>query len=297
MVHIDNICPDFFSFWEQAQGRDHAEQIDLWQTLYEDRHRDIFDVYYRAFGRKEPLGDALRLFPQAAPIMRAMMGDAEKSIARIVPQCARLFDVPAGDVRYVLMVGLFQSDAWATYLHGQPTSFLTLEHVASPRQMEITVAHETAHTLHHLCASPPLVDWVDGGTVADGVFTEGMAVLASTRVVPGASDAAYLNNHGPDGAVWLAACAQRWGGMRPRLLADLSQADPARARPYFLANTAMAERAGLPVRIGYVAGYYALVALGRGYTIAEMAQWPNARVLTEVRQVLEDMEQLPIPVG
>jgi len=40
-----------------------------------------------------------------------------------------------------------------------------------------------------------------------------------------------------------------------------------------------------------------LGALSRGYTIAEMARWPNARVLTEVRHVLEDMEQLPIPVG
>jgi hypothetical protein len=271
--------------------------VDLWRTLYEDRHRDIFDVYYGAYGRPDRLGDALGRFPGAVPIMRPAMATAEECIARTVPRCARLFEDLEGDVPYVLMAGLFQSDAWATYLRGQPTSFLTLEHVASPRQLEITVAHEAAHTLHHRSASPPLDDWVHGGTVGEGLFSEGLAVLASARVVPGATDAEYLNISGPDGPAWLAACARQWGEIRQRILGDLRQVDPAHVRAYFLANKATASQAGLPVRAGYVAGYYILSALNRQHTVAEMARWPATRIVAEIRAVLEAMDQLPVEEG
>jgi uncharacterized protein YjaZ len=195
------------------------------------------------------------------------------------------------------MIGLFQSDAWATSLCGQPTSFLTLEHIASPRQLEITVAHEAAHTLHRRSASPPLDDWVHGGTVGEGLFTEGLAVLTSARVVPGASDAEYLNNHGPDGPAWLAACARQWGEIRQRILGDLGQVDPAHVRAYFAANRATAAQGGLPIRAGYVAGYYILGALNQQHTVAEMACWPATRILAEIREVLEAMDQLPVEEG
>lgn len=297
MVRIENICPDFFAFWERAEGRARGEQVHLWRTLHEDRHRDIFDVYYGAYGRSDRLGDALERFPHAVPIMRAAMATAEECIARTVPRAALLFEDPEGDVPYVLMVGLFQSDAWATSLRGQPTSFLTLEHVGSPRQLEITVAHEAAHTLHHRAALPPLNDWVHGGSVAEGLFTEGLAVLASARVVPGATDAAYLNNHGPDGPVWLAACARQWGEIRQRVLGDLGQVDPPHVRAYFAANKATAAQAGLPVRAGYVAGYYILRALSRQHTVAEMARWPATRIVAELQEGLEAMDQLPVEEG
>jgi hypothetical protein len=297
MVRIENICPDFFAFWERAAGRARGEQVDLWRTLYEDRHRDIFDVYYSAYGRPDLLGDALERFPHAVPIMRAAMATAEECIARTVPRVALLFEDLEGELPYVLMVGLFQSDAWATSLRGQPTSFLTLEHVASPRQLEITVAHEAAHTLHQRTALPPLNDWVHGGSVAEGLFTEGLAVLASARVVPGATDAEYLNNHGPDGPVWLAACARQWGELRQRILGDLGQVEPAHVRAYFAANKATAAQAGLQVRAGYVAGYYILGALNRQHTIAQMARWPATRSVAEIREVLEAMDQLPVEEG
>jgi hypothetical protein len=297
MVRIENICPDFFAFWERAEGHARGEQVDLWRTLYEDRHRDIFDVYYGAYGRPDRLGDALERFPHAVPVMRAAMATAEECIARTVPRTALLFEDPEGDVPYVLMVGLFQSDAWATSLRGQPTAFLTLEHVGSPRQLEITVAHEAAHTLHDRSAWPPLNDWVHGGSVAEGLFSEGLAVLASARVVPRATDAEYLNHHGPDGPAWLAACARQWCEIRQRILGDLGQVDPPRVRAYFVANKATAAQAGLPVRAGYVTGYYILRALNRQHTVAEMARWPATRIVAELQEVLEAMDQLPVEDG
>lgn len=292
MAHIENICPDFFAFWERAQGRNRPDQIDLWRSLYEDRHRDIFEVYYGAFGQRERLEQALDRFPQAVPSMRAALASAEESMGRVIPRCAHLFEAPEADIRSVLMVGLFQSDAWATSLRGRPTSFLTLEHVTDPRWLEITVAHETAHTLHHLCTSPPLADWVDGGTVGEGLFTEGLAVYASARVVSGATDLAYLNKQGPAGAAWLEACTSQWDMLRRQVLHDVTRTDMAGRQTYFY-NRKDVSPTGIPARAGYFVGYHAVRVLGQEHTVAAMARWTAGRVLTETRQVLEHLDQLP----
>ena len=50
-------------------------------------------------------------------------------------------------------------------------------------------------------------------------------------------------------------------------------------------------------RSGYVAGYYILRALNRQYTVAEMARWPATRIVAEIREVLEAMDQLSIEEG
>src|SRR5919202_2489760 len=69
---------------------------------------------------------------------------------------------------------------------------------------EDAVLRHVPGALADMSTSPPLDDWVHGGPVAEGLFTEGLAVLASARVVPSATDAGYLNNQGPDGRAWLA---------------------------------------------------------------------------------------------
>jgi hypothetical protein len=119
-------------------------------------------------------------------------------------------------------------------------------------------------------------------------------VLASARGAPDAPDAEYLNHHGPDGSSWLAACAPQWGAIRQSILDDLGQDDPVHDRVYFRSNKATAAQAGLPVRAGYVAGYYILSALKRQHTVAETARWPATRILAEMRTMLEAMDRLPV---
>src|SRR5437867_884322 len=45
MPPLENLCPDFSAFWEEGSCLLPAEQKRLWRSLYEDRHRAVFDVY------------------------------------------------------------------------------------------------------------------------------------------------------------------------------------------------------------------------------------------------------------
>ncbi len=105
-MDVENICPSFLAFWEQAQACPLEEQRRLWHALYEGQHRAVFDVYYRTWGDPQRLDAALGRFPAVAPAIRARVPLIEGSIGRTTPRCAALFGLRDDDVRYLLMVGL-----------------------------------------------------------------------------------------------------------------------------------------------------------------------------------------------
>jgi uncharacterized protein YjaZ len=126
-------------------------------------------------------------------------------------------------------------------------------------------------------------------SLATGLFLEGLATFATSRLYPAAGDAAHLNMP-PD---LVAACEAQWGDLRRRILREIDRPDLDGARAYFLADPGVATQAGLPTRAGYFVGYRLVRALSHSYSIAEMARWSPDRIRTEERQVLEQLEQLP----
>lgn len=288
MVHIMNICSNFLAFWEVAANCRQDEQKRLWHTLYEEPHRAIFDVYYRLYGHPAGLEGALTRFGTVAPQLCTRLPDIVQAIEQVVPQCAQLFATTPDDAQYVLMVGLFASDSWATLLHGKPTSFLALEveHNLNLRTVTISIGHEAAHTFHQQCSSFPSAN----PTVGEGLFLEGLAILASTVVTPDAPEVAYLwpgGEHTITGQAcqaWVAECDAQWPELRRWLLRDFDRTD--QYPSYFYVYPKEGLPAGVPMRAGYVAGYRILDRLGQRYSVAEMARWSQERAMTEVQQVL-----------
>jgi len=286
VIHIENVCPDFFAFWERSQAHEADEQKQLWQTLYENRHPDLFALYYSKFGHPAGLDNALTRFDRVVPTMQALIPHLERSIANAVPLCAPLFALPGSDARFVLMVGVFASDCWVESFHDVWTSFFAVEQMTTYRPgLDIGVAHETCHVLHMQCIPAPVAVW----SLAMGMFLEGLATYATSHLYPDAGDAAHLNMP-PD---LIAACEAQWGDVRQRILREIDQADLDRAKVYFLADPGLAAQAGLPTRVGYFVGYQIVRALSHYYSIADMARWSPDRIRTEERQALEQLEQLP----
>lgn len=293
-LDVENICPAFLAFWERAQACSIEEQRRLWHALYEDQHQDVFDVYYRTWGDPQRLDAALGHFPTAAPAIRARLPAIESSIGRMTPRCASLFGLRDDDVRYLLMVGLFMSNAWATSLRGRATCFVAAEIEATARGLDITVAHEAAHAFHSRRTEIDL----NTTAVGAGLFLEGMAVLASGAVVPEASEASLLWFDGertPQGQSpheWVAACERQWPILRRHLLDNLDATDEARFAGYFYASEAM-RLEGVPMRAGYFAGYRIARLLSRSVPVADMAGWPVERGVREVRAMLEQARECP----
>jgi hypothetical protein len=285
---IENLCPDFLSFWEQARDKPRAEQQRLWQTRYESPHRELFDLYFTFFGSRANLASALQRYYAVVPTIRTIHPAVEELIHSVGPRCGELFGMPEMDVAYVLLVGVFDSDSWSSTWRGRPTSFLAMEAESNTRlrDLEITIAHEAAHGYHKMCRP----DYHSGMIVGGELFAEGLAIHTSTLLAPGATEAAYLwpggelTRHGQPCAEWVAECDQRLDLLRQSILHDLEQSDPEYQSRYFHMHDQ--PQHPIPARAGYVVGYRMVHRLAETFPVAEMARWPIARVNQELRDVL-----------
>ena len=285
---IENLCPDFLAFWEQARDKPIEEQERLWVALYESPHRELLEIYFTFFGSRAHLTPALPRYDTVVPTIRRMSPAVERLIQTMEPRCGELFALPEMDAAYVLMVGVFDSDSWSTSWRGRATSFLAMEAESNSRlhNLEITIAHEAAHGYHKACRP----DYHSGMIIGGEVFAEGLAILVSTVISPGTDEAAYLwpggemTRHGQSSAEWLAECDGRMDLLRQSILQDLERSDPESQSLYFRMHDQ--PQHPIPARAGYVVGYRAIQQLAQRYTIAEMARWPLDRVLQQLRSVL-----------
>ena len=285
---IENLCPDFLKFWEQAHGKPLAEQERLWNVLYESSHRELLEIYFNFFGSRAHLLPALPRYDDVVPTIRTMSPAVEELIHRVESQCGELFGLSDMDAAYVLMVGVFDSDSWSTSWHGRPTSFLAMESEANTRlsNLETTIAHEAAHGYHKTCRP----DYHTGMIVGGEVFAEGLAILVSTLLSPGAPEEAYLwpggelTRHGQTCAEWVAECDQHLDLLCESILRDLERSDPESQSLYFHIHDQ--PQHPIPARAGYVVGYRMVQQLAQTYTVAEMARWPLDQVFKELQAVL-----------
>ncbi|MEA3396505.1 MAG: DUF2268 domain-containing putative Zn-dependent protease [Chloroflexota bacterium] len=280
-VHVENLIPDFLAFWEQSQDLSLPEQKRLWQTLYEELHRDVFDVYYSRWGNPARLEEALLKFPEVVPRLPELSHNIQTRIAGIVTRCARLFAAPEIDLDVVVMVGSFTSNGWLTFFRGKPTVFLALECFATPRYLELLIAHELAHGFHAQCSATPWAEFAIG----EALFGEGLAIVASANICPDATEEETLWFK-TGYADWLAECAARWPELRRRFLADLAKIDEPLYASYFGEK---GPAAGLPKRAGYFVGARVIQSLSQQHTLAELARWSPERAVAETRRTLEGL--------
>lgn len=126
-------------------------------------------------------------------------------------------------------------------------------------------------------------------SIADALFAEGLAVVASLAAVPGATPSsalwtglAALPDGSPVGG-WPAACEAAWPSLRSALVRATESTDRAVYRTSFLGRR---DDETFPLRAGYYAGWRLAAALHRDVPIAKLAHWPLATVRSEVARLL-----------
>jgi hypothetical protein len=289
-VTIENICPDFFAFWEQAKASSFEEQLQLWKSLYQARHPEILESYYRDFlpltQEPERVQRAFQQFSEVVPRMKEWAKSIEPLIIGATVRSASLFDMPDTILPYVVMVGWFISDGWSTSAYqGKRTSFVALEFISrkyaseESEYLEILLTHEAAHSHHYLCNASTWREY----HIGEALFLEGLAVLASARAFPGASETELLWFH-TGYQEWLKGCEDHWLALREQLLKDFDTTEPACYSQYFQGP----QKGPFPLRSGYFAGYRAVLALSQRYSLIEMAHWNLIFAAEELRRVLQE---------
>lgn len=294
-VVIEDATPDLLAFWSHAEGRPPAEQAALWHERYATPHRALLTASGGRHGGPDELAPALARFPHVVPRIGENAPRLRTAIDRVGLDLARRFAVEEMDLRWALLVGLFWSDGWFALVDGVPTCFLAVELTEHVRLAEVAIAHEAAHALHRACTPGGLDDLAQ---VGDLLYIEGLAVLASTQVVPGVSEGSHLwpgrseTVDGEDVAARVAVCEAAWPDLRARLLRDLTSTDWDTDAAYFPGDRA---EHGLPMRSGYFADYRLVAALADGRPLAEMARWPATRIRHEMATILDRTQTCPPP--
>jgi uncharacterized protein YjaZ len=284
-VTIENICPDFITFWQAAKSQPLEDQIRLWRELYEEPHRDIFEIYYRHWGLPSQITSALARFPQFIPALPSYLRGLDDKIPAIADQCKELFSVNEFDLNFVIMVGTFSSDGWTTTYHDKSTIFLSLEYITGPPYIEILAAHEASHGFHFLCTPEKL--WTDFA-VGEASFLEGLAILASTFVCPRRNEIDYLT-FGKAGEAWLAECIAGWPDIRLRFSKELEKTDRDIYQAFFAGGAGDGD---IPKRSGYYLGYRLVKRLAQNYSIDELARWSPPRASRELKRLLEQQSTM-----
>jgi hypothetical protein len=261
-MRVDSAVPDFLAFWDAAAGEPRDVQRRLWNELYEEPNRELFDLYYTNWARRDGLDPALDRLSAEAPAIAARAASLPARIRAAAGTTARFFERPEPDLDIQLLVGLFMSDGWVTEFRGRRTLFLAVEYI--PPYESIFFAHECTHLVHGEAG-------FDRDTVAAAAFAEGLAVAASAELEPGHDEAVYLwmkDGHED----WLAECIAREDELRERLRADLDSEDADVYASWFLGRQ---NDSGLPSRCGYFVGSRWVRELGVPYP--ELVTWDYDR--------------------
>ena len=285
-MSVLDLTPDFFRFWQAADAQAPAERAARWQELYEAPHRPHFAASEGRHGTMDHLSHALERYAVDLDRIRQMKEVVSGAIASTEPAVANLFALDHFTMRWVLLVGMYWSEGWVAKIDEQPISYIALELLEAPVRAEILVPHEAAHVAHATALGD---EWQNLTTLADGLFLEGLATLASGSVAPGYDEAAYLwaglteTPRAVSVHDWLAECEALWSVLNDQLRQHLASTDPAIYAPWFYGEDARPE---LPQRYGYFAGYRMLQRLAEEHTIAELARWPSTRIRYEVARAL-----------
>jgi hypothetical protein len=280
-VSIEDLVADFFSFWEAAADAERAAQRALWQEMYEDRHQEIFELYYRGFGERDSLDRALDRFPGEVEAITERWRRAWGAIRSATGRVSKQLGLVVPELEFVIFVGLFGSNAWVSDFRGGPTTFVAVERLPDPPGDEILIAHECVHQLHRRLSTD---EW-DDQRVTHLLFQEGLATVVSEEIVPGRAEAEYLWFQ--DGfADWLGECRRCWPSIR-RELVERADGRAAQSPDRFFRGGGSRRHSGeLPERSGYFAARMVMREIQGAYPLSEVIGWPAGRAEREVRAAL-----------
>ena len=280
---IHDLMPDFWKFWAAAQGQPVSRQAELWQTIYVNPHRALFDdlaaacreEYDPAWARAHYFPD----LPKIVPGMHAADSDLPPKLSAARQHFLRMFpDMRwSGDV--YLMASAYCFNGRAQTIAGHEAILLGIDtRVALGQKDPIPdMTHELFHRYHY-----QFFDFKpsSGYPLWTTLWAEGMALYVAERLNPKASDA--------DLSLFPIGMPRRVDGRRQELAADFlkvfSATDEADARKWF--NDDDSKDPVIPARAGYELGALVAREIAQRYSIQTMAHWSRSQAQPRIRAAL-----------
>lgn len=267
--------PEYLQLLEVPEGEPRRA---AWVDDYEAAHPAVFATYYRSWGNPDGRAAAADAVSQLAKVIPQREARARSLVERAGQDLVEIGVLDHPEIPVVLLVGGHTSNGWVADLEGVSSLFLALELLGEPPVDDVLVVHEAAH-FGHLARSAAW--WPD--TVAETLFSEGLAVALSRRLRPGLDDTAYLwfdDIH----EAWVGECRSREDEIREIVLDGLERTDSDLVAQLFSAKPG----SPLPTRCGYWLGDLLLgTLLNGGATPLELVDLTYPEALAVVRAALK----------
>lgn len=281
---IHDFTPEFWKFWNAAQGQPVERQAQLWQQQYVSQHQAVFDeLATPCKDQWDPVWSRTNYFtdlPRKVPAIRALVAGLTEQLAKANGRFLKTFpDMRwSGDV-YVMASG-YCFNGRAQTIQGRSALLFGVDAMAALDQKDLlpTMQHELFHRYHHeffdyeVQRAYPL--WT-------ALWAEGLATYVSEQLNPSASEV--------DLAMVPLGMVRQVNERRAELAADFlrrfeSTADKD-ANLFF--NDANSKDPVIPGRAGYQLGVLVATELSKQNSMQTMAHWTQAQANPKVREALE----------
>lgn len=275
-IEVRDLTPRFLKFYEAAEDEsDPDRRFALWQ-----------EHYGFAAVPPGPRGEqiAREMLDEAWPRYGAEIGRLRKGAAvfgdepvRILQSVARVLEAEGPlDLQFNAYVGAFEDNAFVAGADGRPIVNFPVEMAAE--KVRPIMAHEFTHAVHMKLAG------LSGGwerTIAATLVQEGLAMHVAREIVPGRSDAFYVEHE--DG--WWPKAQERKGAILQGILPALEAKDSDNVFRFTMGQGP----AGLE-REAYATGWWVIEQLRRdGMSLAEIARVPEEEMPELARRAIRGM--------
>jgi hypothetical protein len=276
-LRVTDLSPRFLRFYDLAvqEDADADRRFALWKEHY--GFAALPPVPERDSLARALLDAAWPRYPGVMERIRAGVAGMEPAPEPILRRVAALLELDEPlEVDLLAYVGGLEKNAFFLVSQGRPTVAIPVEEDA--RWRSATLAHEFTHAVHGRLAG------LSGGwerTIAQTLFSEGLADRVEQALFPGLEPAAYVE-HAPG---WFARASEREAEMAEGILPHLRASDSASVMRFTMGTGTT----GTP-REAYYLGW---VVVGRlleeGWTFGRLARVSEADLPALVERTLRAM--------
>lgn len=302
---IISFMPDFYDFWEEAEGKPLEEKIALWNNLFESKHSEFYrqTVYNGLKGERlnQFKSRKLRNFLESLKKEGVdRMKSEEESLRRLIPQAVSDLNklIPAGkevSIHYIIP-SVNTSSGSARPYNRSMIVFYGLEYTSRIKSQEFRkaiIAHEVFHTLHFKNIIPAFMKKYGkdanfstvlqkGGPLLFA-FCEGLAVFSTEKLYPGIPRPGLIEKYVPQ-------YEENFIAYTKELLKDMTNFNYQKYRKYFLDPN---DDPSFPDKFGYWLGYKIVEALSKDFSIKEMMGWSPEKINQMMRREVNRMCKIP----
>ncbi|HEV2442925.1 MAG TPA: hypothetical protein VGT07_10410 [Steroidobacteraceae bacterium] len=155
-VAVRNLMPQFWDFWQMAQNKPAAEQLQLWRRLYERPNAAVFSDL-RGVCAKDWASDALQ--KEYFPILKGLtpgMRSLSASLPLTIDAVQKTFTAAFPDMRWTGPIYILASagcfNGRSQVIQGRPALLLAVDVIVGLGETNLAplVTHETFHRYHYV---------------------------------------------------------------------------------------------------------------------------------------------------